>query len=642
MGDKLQPCLDPCFETWSRQGSGYVFISHKDRASGAWEDSSFRWPGGKEQIVKAVGDLQGSTCDVYWAPLVFSRNKRKKEYAKRSNILYADLDPVDPRTLPIRPTVAWESSEGRFQCIWWLKDKLESPDMDRINQALSYSVGADKGGWDITQVLRIPDTMNYKYSPPKQGKLMWSEDKVYGQGEFPQKKPESSTDGGGGESDTSLIKLLHKYRKVIPRKVSQKLQYPESRVGVGSRSDVLWFLESELVKAQIPIEDIANIIRLSVWNKYKGRNDEWTRITTEISKIYSTSTSNSESGATEPTEQEDEEDGEDVLPWVSFPTLMGSLNHEPGWLIKDVWLKRSHGMVAGEPKSFKSTIVMDMAICIAAGVPWNGFETMESGPVLIIQNENSEWIMKDRMTKIMETRGLIGRVKALSKRQYIIEFVPDLPITFLNNFGYSFSDPLHQELLEKAVAEVKPVLIVFDPLYLMFEGDINLAKELYPVLNWLLHIKNDYKSAVMLIHHWNKGGSSYRGGQRMLGSTTLHGWTESALYLETKEDCDQPTIVVEREFRGAGMYPKMEMTLGMGDDYNPQIVEVSKDSSLLELLDIMSNYPRGVSIKQVMKDLGISREKITKLISTSGGKLMIDGNKIVPAEERNSHGKRGQ
>ena len=132
------------------------------------------------------------------------------------------------------------------------------------------------------------------------------------------------------------------------------------------------------------------------------------------------------------------------------------------------------------------------------------------------------------------------------------------------------------------MAQYKPVLIILDPLYLMFDGDINSAKDLAPVLQWLLEIRYKLDCGIMLIHHYNKGGAhaeAKRGGQRMLGSTTLHGWIESAWYVRTEatevngEDINpddvnseraEAGVIIEREFRGAGLHPKADLTITMG------------------------------------------------------------------------------
>src|SRR5690606_41428795 len=65
-----------------------------------------------------------------------------------------------------------------------------------------------------------------------------------------------------------------------------------------------------------------------------------------------------------------------------------------------IWARRSHGIVAGEPKSFKSTYVMDLAISVASGEPFLGkYPVIESGPVIYVQNENADWILKDRIDR---------------------------------------------------------------------------------------------------------------------------------------------------------------------------------------------------------------------------------------------------
>src|SRR5690606_24439313 len=67
----------------------------------------------------------------------------------------------------------------------------------------------------------------------------------------------------------------------------------------------------------------------------------------------------------------------------------------------------------------------------------------------------------------------------------------------------------------------------------------------------------------------------------MLGSTTLHGWIESAWYLQVMEpdesqavQVDQTSkapasVIMTREFRNAGYYPKIELSLRMGEFGDP-------------------------------------------------------------------------
>ena len=41
----------------------------------------------------------------------------------------------------------------------------------------------------------------------------------------------------------------------------------------------------------------------------------------------------------------------------------------PRWLIEGLWADEAVGIVGGEPKSFKSFLVLDMAVAVASGSP---------------------------------------------------------------------------------------------------------------------------------------------------------------------------------------------------------------------------------------------------------------------------------
>ena len=639
--------LRPLYETWGRQGEGFVFISEKSPSG--WKDhKAFKWPADKRKVGALVesringkpesgtgrkasgvtGAKTSAGVDLYWCPLVFSGPRRDIQLSNGGNCLYADLDPVDPRSLEVRPTIAWESSPGRYQALWWIDQMLEPSEFERINKGLTYHLGADKSGWDLTQVLRIPGTSNHKTNPPKSGKLLWMEQHVFNTASIPLS---DDTRGPSKSRSITLVGLLSKYRKKFPTKVSQLLQYPDSRVTPGKRSEMLWYIESELVKAQIPMEDIIQMVRLSAWNKYKGRRDEEKRLTTEIQKVYDESQSD---GPTKDDPAEDEDEDEDTptkkSKFMTLGRLLGKPRFETPWLVKGIWHKGSSGVIAGEPKTFKSTLALDLAISVASGKKFLGeFEVMEPGPVIVIQNENAEWVMSSRAEMMMSAKGMVGEVTWPN-----ITFAEEPPIHFLNNSGYTFDDPQDRETLEEKIKEVHPVLIIFDPLYLMFEGDINSAQELQSLLRYLMYLTDQYKASVMVIHHNKKGGTNARGGQNMLGSTTLHGWVESALYLTTTgEDVMEGApvkITVGREFRGDGNHSKLDIGISIDtkdkDDLKYFVTveaAASKAGNTNDLLDLLSMYPNGISQTQAAKELGISRGRLTSMMERSDVKPKI-------------------
>ena len=125
----------------------------------------------------------------------------------------------------------------------------------------------------------------------------------------------------------------------------------------------------------------------------------------------------------------------------------------------------------------------------------------------------------------------------------------------------------------------------------------------------------------------------------MLGSVVLHGWIESAWYLNLKggaedseitgEELNVPggtkTVILEREFRGIGMYPRLDVAITMGDFHSTEYkVEVSKhkkgrgDVSEKEAEDVIRNLLelRGgkISVRELAKETGVSRRLISRLL----------------------------
>lgn len=588
-----------------------------------WEDVIFKYPEEKAKINDWVNLKLSEECNLYWCPVIFSAPKRQKVNAIGSTVLYADLDEVDPSKLDkdIQPSVAWRSSMNRYQALWILDRFTGSLELENLNKRLSYFTGADKSGWDLTQVLRIPDTKNYQYSPVVQGQLLWENftEKFPVEG-FKKFLPEVQNDTNIADSET-IFELIKKYRKQIPYEIRTLLEYPPDKVKEGKRSEILFKIESSLVEAKIPMEDIFLIVQNSNWNKYRGRKDEKERLIKEINLAYSMHQKgniNFEDDCNLPHDnlfmKKDEDDGS--FNFELLEDLLGKPRVKSGWAVKGFWLKGSNGIVAGEPKTFKSTITLDLAISIASGKPFlDRYPVEETGPVIIVQNENAEWIIQDRLERMMVGKSLVGEISG-NFPNFKIQWPPQLPIHFLNNQGFDFGIEEHREVFEDYVKKVKPVMIIFDPLYLMFEGDINSAQEVQPVLKWLTTIKNRYRTSIIIVHHFRKG-ESHRSGQRMLGSVTFHGWTESSIFLSAKpievsnltdqltiEEENKPAeveIEVDREFRAEGPKPKIYLKVDMGDEddckYNVEVHNLPYAKYMKDNIDEEGNQTTEVKIK---------------------------------------------
>jgi hypothetical protein len=108
-------------------------------------------------------DLSRQGREVYTCAHLLTEKRRKKEAAAPLWALYVDGDGAQvPPALP-QPTAIVESSPGRQQFYWRLTVPVAPEVGEQLNRRLAYAMGADKSGWDLTRLLRVPGTVNRKY-----------------------------------------------------------------------------------------------------------------------------------------------------------------------------------------------------------------------------------------------------------------------------------------------------------------------------------------------------------------------------------------------------------------------------------------------------------------------------------------------
>lgn len=259
--------MDPLMfldKVWSVQGSGFGFVAQRGLDGWSWSDGPVRYPG--EQLTLP----EISSADVYFSPCLFSRPRRRNDAVQGSRWLYADLDSVDPAELKdgLRPTVAWESSPGRYQALWLLSQMLSPGTHQQVNKLLTYKLGADKSGWDSSQVLRLPGTVNHKYDEKPVVKLLWFDERTYR-----VKAPSGTREGIPAVNGNAFVRVslddVHSRAEErgvkVPVFVRSKLK---AKRAVGDRSKVLYRLEVELVKAGFEDDEVFSLLKDSVWNKF--------------------------------------------------------------------------------------------------------------------------------------------------------------------------------------------------------------------------------------------------------------------------------------------------------------------------------------------------------------------------------------
>jgi hypothetical protein len=181
------------------------------------------------------------------------------------------------------------------------------------------------------------------------------------------------------------------------------------------------------------------------------------------------------------------------------------------WLIRGVLQRETLTLFYGPENSFKSFLVLDMAMCAAAGLPWasygggddaGGYGTARQLATIYIAGEGSHGIERKRRPAWRTAR----------------EMTAPVPFYTVNEMP-SFASPEEVESLIADIREagVSPDIIVIDTAARAMVGlDENSAKDTGLFVAACDRLKREFRCCVVVVHHSGKNAAN---GAR--GSTNL-------------------------------------------------------------------------------------------------------------------------
>jgi hypothetical protein len=148
---------------------GYIFLGAKVFQSDQWIERAFD-PEDHDAIERFIVTKQG-TSNIYFSPTRMQSRSRLKENVLFSECLWVDLNECPPDLLRIKPSILIQTSEGKHQAYWKLNRKYHSADIEEYTRRIAFyheEDGCDTTSWDLTQMMRLPNTFNYNYMPTRQ------------------------------------------------------------------------------------------------------------------------------------------------------------------------------------------------------------------------------------------------------------------------------------------------------------------------------------------------------------------------------------------------------------------------------------------------------------------------------------------
>jgi hypothetical protein len=217
------------------------------------------------------------------------------------------------------------------------------------------------------------------------------------------------------------------------------------------------------------------------------------------------------------------------------------------WLLADLFLVGAAGVLGGAPKTGKSFFALELAVAVASATPAAGrFPVPTPGPVLLCAAEDPPAVVVQRLAALAAARD-----RALAA----------LPVAVIVDPEVRLPDGLDR--LAATVAAVAPRLLILDPLIRLHRADENSAAEMAVILDGLRTLARATACAILLVHHTRKAPAGGIPGHGLRGSSDLHAFGDTNLYLRRVG----PDVALELriEHRAAPCPPPLRLHLQTAD-----------------------------------------------------------------------------
>lgn len=490
---------------WAKQPGKFFCVSTKSEG-GKWRDHFFSRAdlGQVRHFIKEHADE-----NIYFCPHGFSRRARQKEEAVPPTMLYADLDFIDPRKIDpkLKPTIAIESSPGRFVGLWMTDEQIP----ESLNRRMTYALEADKGGWDFTQVLRFPGTTNYKYKSRPRVRVLWDDGPVYTVKKLDRILPKEDVEVGEEGDGRTAREIYEQYERMLPPWLRREIL--SGRPSPGKRSEMLWKIEHGLIEAGLTLEETFTLIKSSPWNKFAGRHNEDKQLRRELEKIIGDHFKNFKPTELSPTDKlkekraekknvkaDDEEEEEGKRARFLGITMDEVEEEELDWIWYPYLARGELTILEGDPGLGKSYMAQMVAGAIVDGRRLPQDKPTGQKPT---QGKVAYFDMENSAGTVTKRRLVDNGVKNL--KHYLQEETP-----------FSIDDDEALEDVYEALEKLKPTLVVFDTLNTYIgKADTHKSSEVQQAFAHFRQIAKDFNCATLVLRHLtkSKGGDKaiYRG-----------------------------------------------------------------------------------------------------------------------------------
>lgn len=258
-------------------------------------------------------------------------------------------------------------------------------------------------------------------------------------------------------------------------------------------------------------------------------------------------------------------------------------NHPPpAWLVRDLIIRGGVGALATEPKVGKSWIATEIGVGLASGTSVLGrFAVDRPGRVAYFYAEDDAGAIVVRQCALARPRNLASDAWLdrfmVQPRGRTLDLTRDVDCAILiastvAGAGRREGAP-PADGAPPAAGDTGIDLLILDPLSDLHSGEEDKRDSMAPIMRRLRAIAQVLGCAVLFVHHAMKASADStrrRPGQRMRGSSAIHGAVDFGIYLDFDDDkSDKKARFVSgvtSEVKGARGGGEFELTLQITDD----------------------------------------------------------------------------
>jgi len=301
--------------------------------------------------------------------------------------------------------------------------------------------------------------------------------------------------------------------------------------------------------------------------------------------------------------------------------------NESRWTV-DGWLpEASCGLVVAPPGSYKTWMLTALAFAVATGRPFLGrYPVVGRGPVLVIQQEDPWWMLQSRLGRMFEQRPPAetgagdGRAYELDCG-YTREF-DAMPVFWYTDRELNFADGGVLGGMERRIAEIRPRLVMIDPLYTAADTKDYMAESAQR-MTALKVMRDRYGCSFVIAHHTTVAGSSDEDRATIWGSQFLNAWLEFGWRLPQG---DERGNVVVRHFKSCENPRKIRLRFRITDwSFGVEVDEKFTDSVTNRIEETIAGGGRPGSMGDIARTIGCSKTAVSQAMKKMGLKRGADG-----------------